>query len=118
MPSDIEIAQKAKMQRVTQVNYAMAWHTHFSRRIRLAALFAHAAMGPSASIRRSVIRRRPRCQVIIRDRFGLGGQERPAKFRELAAKLRLSSERVRQLLERALSQLREMTVSGTPSRDG
>jgi RNA polymerase sigma factor (sigma-70 family) len=47
-----------------------------------------------------------RSQTIIRDRFGLGGRPRPAKFRELASKLRLSSERVRQLLERALDQLR------------
>jgi len=49
-----------------------------------------------------------RSQTIIRDRFALGGQPRPAKFRELAAKLRLSSERVRQLLERALDQLRSV----------
>ena len=51
----------------------------------------------------------PRSQAIIRDRFGLAGRERPARFRELAAKLSLSSERVRQLLERALTQLREMS---------
>jgi RNA polymerase primary sigma factor/RNA polymerase sigma factor len=51
----------------------------------------------------------PRSQAIIRDRFGLTGTERPARFRELASKLRLSSERVRQLLERALAQLREMS---------
>lgn len=48
-----------------------------------------------------------RSQTIIRDRFGLGSNQPPAKFRELAAKLRLSSERVRQLLDRALCQLRE-----------
>jgi RNA polymerase primary sigma factor/RNA polymerase sigma factor len=47
-----------------------------------------------------------RSRTIIQDRFALEGQARPAKFRELAAKLRLSSERVRQLLERALQQLR------------
>lgn len=52
----------------------------------------------------------PRSRTIVRDRFGLNGRDRPAKFREMAAKLRLSSERVRQLLDRALDRLRELAV--------
>lgn len=52
----------------------------------------------------------PRCQTIIQQRFGLSGQTRPAKFRELANQLQLSAERVRQLLERSLGQLRELSV--------
>lgn len=49
-----------------------------------------------------------RGQTIIQDRFGLSGKNPPAKFRELAEKLNLSSERVRQLLARALKELKEM----------
>lgn len=49
-----------------------------------------------------------RSQTILRDRFGLDDQHRPARFHELAKKLKLSSERVRQLLERALNQLRSL----------
>jgi RNA polymerase primary sigma factor/RNA polymerase sigma factor len=49
-----------------------------------------------------------RGQTIIQDRFGLSGKHPPAKFRELAEKLNLSSERVRQLLSRALGELKEM----------
>ncbi len=59
----------------------------------------------------------PRSQTILRGRFGLDGQEHPAKFRELAAKLRLSSERVRQLLGRALNQLRDLSTADCPPRD-
>jgi len=48
-----------------------------------------------------------RSQTIVRDRFGLTNPaQRPARFRELAAKLRLSTERVRQLLAKALEHLR------------
>lgn len=49
-----------------------------------------------------------RSQTILRDRFALGGEARPARFHELGKKLKLSSERVRQLLDRALSQLRSL----------
>lgn len=60
----------------------------------------------------------PRSQTILRGRFGLDGQERPAKFRELAAQLRLSSERVRQLLDRALKELRNhLSTADCPPRE-
>lgn len=52
----------------------------------------------------------PRSRTIVVERFGLGGpQQEPAKFHELARKLNLSTERVRQLLVRALGNLREMS---------
>lgn len=56
-----------------------------------------------------------RSRTIVRDRFGLTGKRHPAKFRELASKLRLSSERVRQLLAKALDHLRSQDL-GTTSR--
>ncbi|MDP1797573.1 MAG: sigma-70 family RNA polymerase sigma factor [Planctomycetaceae bacterium] len=45
-------------------------------------------------------------RVIVERRFGLGLTDRPYKFREIAGELRISTERVRQLLARALDRLR------------
>lgn len=66
------------------------------------------ALQESERLRQLVSQLDDRSQIILRDRFGLGDQQRPARFRELAAKLKLSSERVRQLLEHALNQLRSL----------
>lgn len=54
----------------------------------------------------------PRSRTIIVERFGLGKPHKePAKFHELATKLNLSTERVRQLLARALGNLRDLSQS-------
>ncbi len=45
-------------------------------------------------------------RVIVERRFGLGPADRPYKFREIAGELHISTERVRQLLARALDRLR------------
>lgn len=45
-------------------------------------------------------------RVIVERRFGLGLTDRPYKFREIAGELHISTERVRQLLARALDRLR------------
>lgn len=45
-------------------------------------------------------------RVIVERRFGLGVTDRPHKFREIAGELQISTERVRQLLARALDRLR------------
>ncbi len=45
-------------------------------------------------------------RVIVERRFGLGHSTRSFKFREIAGELRISTERVRQLLARALERLR------------
>ena len=49
----------------------------------------------------------PRDRRIVAARFALDGSERPQKFREIAADLNLSTERVRQLLARSLMRLNE-----------
>jgi RNA polymerase primary sigma factor len=46
-------------------------------------------------------------RVIVERRFGLGKSPRACKFREIAGELHLSTERVRQLLSRALDRLRQ-----------
>jgi RNA polymerase primary sigma factor len=48
-----------------------------------------------------------RDRVIVKARFGLDEQQNPQKFREIAEKLQLSTERVRQLLTRSLHRLRD-----------
>lgn len=48
----------------------------------------------------------PRDRAIVEARFGLGADERANKFREIASRLQISNERVRQLLARALQRLR------------
>ncbi len=49
-----------------------------------------------------------RDQAIVVSRFGLGESDRAHRFREIAARLNISTERVRQLLNRSLIELREM----------
>jgi len=51
-----------------------------------------------------------RDQVIVKYRFGLGDVEEPQRFREIAERLNISTERVRQLLTRALKQLRTSSI--------
>ncbi|GAB4135144.1 MAG: hypothetical protein Tsb009_01120 [Planctomycetaceae bacterium] len=48
-----------------------------------------------------------RDRKIVKARFALDGSERPLRFREIAEQLDISTERVRQLLERSLGRLRE-----------
>ena len=55
-----------------------------------------------------------RDQTIVSARFGLGGDRRPQKYREIAEKLNLSTERVRQLMARALSHLSELAAGNEP----
>jgi RNA polymerase sigma factor (sigma-70 family) len=50
-----------------------------------------------------------RDRMIVMTRFGLNGDERPKKFREIAEQLKISTERVRQLLCRSLMKMRELT---------
>jgi len=50
-------------------------------------------------------------QFIVLERFGMNEEQRPLRFREIAEKLSLSTERVRQLLTRALLRMREKTSS-------
>jgi RNA polymerase primary sigma factor len=47
-------------------------------------------------------------RVIVERRFGLGKSPRAFKFREIAGELHISTERVRQLLSRALERLRHV----------
>ncbi|HET6423716.1 MAG TPA: sigma-70 family RNA polymerase sigma factor [Planctomycetaceae bacterium] len=64
----------------------------------------------SHSTRRSIAtlltRLDERERVIVERRFGLGKSPRSFKFREIAGELHISTERVRQLLNRALDRLR------------
>lgn len=55
-----------------------------------------------------------RDRQVVQARFGLGGRAGGAKFREIAAELNLSTERVRQLLGRALDRLRESVTTTAP----
>lgn len=55
-----------------------------------------------------------RDRQVVQARFGLGGRASGAKFREIAAELNLSTERVRQLLGRALDRLRESVIASAP----
>jgi len=48
----------------------------------------------------------PRERMIVSARFGLGSEPRTYRFHEIADRLDLSTERVRQLLSRALGQMR------------
>lgn len=50
----------------------------------------------------------PRERLIVAARFGLAGEPRAARFHEIAARLDLSTERVRQLLFKALDRLRHV----------
>lgn len=50
----------------------------------------------------------PRERLIVAARFGLAGEPRAARFHEIAARLDLSTERVRQLLFKALDRLRQV----------
>lgn len=49
----------------------------------------------------------PRDRKIVMARFGLKGDGRPQKFREIAASLNISAERVRQLLARSLNHMKQ-----------
>jgi RNA polymerase primary sigma factor/RNA polymerase sigma factor len=61
----------------------------------------------------------PRSRTIVRERFGLTSRDqKPARFHELADKLCLSTERVRQLLARALDNLRNLSESSSPQQAG
>lgn len=48
-----------------------------------------------------------RDRTVVLTRFGLNEHDQPLKFREIAEKLNISTERVRQLLARALKQLKQ-----------
>lgn len=61
----------------------------------------------STSVQRLLEQLEPRDRAIVRSRFGIGGDEPPRRFREIASRLKISTERVRQLLARALLRLRE-----------
>lgn len=61
---------------------------------------------PAQSIDRLLKRLDDRERIIVERRFGLGNSPRSFKFREIAGELRISTERVRQLLQRALERLR------------
>jgi RNA polymerase primary sigma factor len=50
-------------------------------------------------------------RTIIEARFGLDAAHKPAKFREIAARLGISTERTRQLHLRAVGKLRDLTAS-------
>ncbi|HUQ71626.1 MAG TPA: sigma-70 family RNA polymerase sigma factor [Planctomycetaceae bacterium] len=55
---------------------------------------------------------------IVEARFGLGGDAPPAKFREIAADLGISTERARQLLLRAVDKLRDTSrITGVEMAD-
>lgn len=60
------------------------------------------------SIQRLLTRLDERERIIVERRFGLGKSPRAFKFREIAGELRISTERVRQLLQRALDRLRQL----------
>jgi RNA polymerase primary sigma factor len=60
-------------------------------------------------LKKGLKRLKPRDRRIVAARFGLGKAQEPRKFREIAADLNLSTERVRQLLARSLTRL-ETTV--------
>jgi len=60
-------------------------------------------------LKKGLKRLEPRDRRIVSARFGLGKAQEPRKFREIAADLNLSTERVRQLLARSLTRL-ESTV--------
>lgn len=62
--------------------------------------------GSTQSIHRLLTRLDERERIIVERRFGLGKSQRAFKFREIAGELRISTERVRQLLQRALERLR------------
>ena len=49
-----------------------------------------------------------RDRSIVVSRFGLDESGRPRKFREIAERLNISTERVRQLLARSLHRLRDI----------
>ena len=58
-----------------------------------------------------------RDRMIVAHRFGLGGVQRPHRFREIAKKLNVSTERVRQLLTRALSRMHATAVSQSDANE-
>jgi RNA polymerase sigma factor (sigma-70 family) len=49
-------------------------------------------------------------RTIVEARFGFTANQKPAKFREIAADLGISTERARQLLLRAMNKLRQTTA--------
>ena len=53
-----------------------------------------------------------RDRKIVTSRFGLGTDDQPMKFREIAEELNLSTERIRQLLARSLMRLQETVDPG------
>jgi RNA polymerase primary sigma factor len=59
-----------------------------------------------------------RDQTIVNARFGLNGSERPLKFREIAERLSISTERVRQLMARSLNRLQGMAEESSLELDG
>jgi RNA polymerase primary sigma factor/RNA polymerase sigma factor len=64
-------------------------------------------------LKKGLKRLKPRDRRIVAARFGLGKSQEPQKFREIAADLNLSTERVRQLLARSLTRL-ESAVDPAP----
>jgi len=58
-----------------------------------------------------------RDQTIVNARFGLNGSERPLKFREIAERLNISTERVRQLMARSLNRLQSMAEQSSLELD-
>ena len=66
------------------------------------------------AVRQILERLDSRDQMIITARFGLDGGRRPQKFREIAEKLNLSTERVRQLTARSLDCLSKLAAGNEP----
>ena len=58
-----------------------------------------------AAVERLLSKLDGRDALIVRSRFGLDNDGRPRKFREIAETLHISSERVRQLLQRSLARM-------------
>ena len=58
-----------------------------------------------------------RDQIIVNARFGLNGSERSLKFREIAERLNISTERVRQLMARSLTRLQDMAEQSSLELD-
>jgi RNA polymerase sigma factor (sigma-70 family) len=64
-----------------------------------------------AALDRAAHKLDPRDRKIVMARFGLGDEQRPRKFREIAESLNISAERVRQLLARSLNHMRQASES-------
>ncbi len=73
--------------------------------------------GVNDFVRRVLPQLDKRDRLIVMYRFGLGIAQRPHRFREIAARHSVSTERVRQLLRRALRRMRALAAR-QPATDG